>query len=823
MIDDSSAIDLVDEENERVPVRYASVPVRYASNRKSINALYEVKTLSNMTLSVKLDEYRSVIEGNLTIDYYNKDPITFDRIPFHLYLSGMSNKSRQGEIDVLNVTTVGPSSTNLSYEVLSDQQLMWVDLDSPLGPSQSVSLNMLFNSTLPDSNDRANSNGFDGNQSRVYTCTAFYPIPCVYDEYDEWNNDIYLSTGDPFYFDMANYELVVEVPDGMIVAATGEMLDNTSDGVTSIYHYKPNHPVREVVFSASRYFVVESEVTNGVNVTSYYLPHSSELWKDVALDAAVNSLILFNNSFDNYPYTTFNVVEAYGFYGGMEYPCQVQITESINSEKYDDPVFRLELVIVHEVAHQWWSQIVGNDQVDWGHLDEGITCWSTDYYFDYYNPDWNYFGSDYWANLEVRDYNEPSKINQSAYGCIETNTSYSMTAYRKAPLILQNLRVTIGHENYMAGLKHFYQEYGFKIATFPDLQKSFENVTGNSLDWFFIPWFDNTYLPRYSFKNVDYIAGLGTMSVIIEDINEKKNDHAYSQQLVLQVIDIRSEGIFYSEKVWINGTTTIEFDLTVKGNPGAVLLVHEPGMLGELTYGAEDQTWFRNNPCEFYSDDSWFEQPNLLWVPVQKGDWVDWDYNFSYTDSMNILEPEEGTGIVRCDILDIILGTRTVTVETNMSWSPKTMLLESFIGLYNFTVDQEGHATPDYMPLISLFIGPEFRFTDEWIDSLVTLVDFQSVVIYDDGMSIEMHMNNDNDYFEVVAEYNAEGLLVYFDLLFDPFYPVGTDGPTLSGKLTLNLRSAGSPVMIVELAVIGVAAVAVVSTIVYVLVIRKRM
>ncbi|MFX0184040.1 MAG: hypothetical protein ACFE95_13235, partial [Candidatus Hodarchaeota archaeon] len=325
---------IIDNENIRISSikkDLGDMIAQIPRNELDIPLIEEV--FSNLTLSVKLNEVTSVLEGKLTIDYYNNDPINIDRIPFHLYPSGMLYEKRQGNIDILNVTD---SVTNLFYIVHSDQQLMWVNLTSPLEPAQSVSFCISFRTTLPDGQDRANSFGFDNNQSRIYTCTAFYPLPCVYDEYDGWNTDPYIDIGDPFYFDMAYYDLVVEVPAGMSVAATGELLESTTDGVTMVYHYKPNNPVREMVFSASRYFQMESKIINGVNVTCFYLQVDDWLWNSNALEKGIQSFILFNDSFGTYPYSTYNIVEAYGFYGGMEYPCQVLISESLDRQHSDN-------------------------------------------------------------------------------------------------------------------------------------------------------------------------------------------------------------------------------------------------------------------------------------------------------------------------------------------------------------------------------------------------------------------------------------------------------------------------------------------------------
>ena len=151
-----------------------------------------------------------------------------------------------------------------------------------------------------------------------------------------------------------------------------------------------------------------------------------------ALSVAINSGSLYHISFGNYCYSTFNVVQEYTHYGGMEYPAQVYASERIDrlEDPYGNPLptlykkLYLEKVIVHEIAHQWWYNLVGFDEIDWGFLDEGLTCWSTDYYARYYYSDWTYFQSITYYS-KVRTYyatdHLPSKINQSAYNIIEDN------------------------------------------------------------------------------------------------------------------------------------------------------------------------------------------------------------------------------------------------------------------------------------------------------------------------------------------------------------------------------------------------------------------
>ncbi|MFW9854248.1 MAG: M1 family metallopeptidase [Candidatus Thorarchaeota archaeon] len=776
-------------------------PEHYLMTQKLLG---EAEIYSNITVAIILDDLNSVLEGNLSIDYYNRDPINISRIPFHLYPSGMANVSRKGRIDILGVTD--QTHTALLFNVLSDQQLMWVNLTVDLSPSMSTRINIKFNTTLPDGYDRSNSNGFDSNQSRIFTATGFYPIPCVYDAIDGWNTDPYINVSDPFYFDMANYELTATVPTGFIVVATGDLIDRMALGNYVSYEFKPIAPVREVVFSTSRYFTVESTMSNGINVSSFFLPHSSGLWSERALDASIRALTLFSDTFGTYPYTTYNIVEVYGFYSGMEYPCLAQISEGIAARHPDDTNFWFELTLAHEAAHQWWSQIVGNNQIDFGHLDEGLASWSTDYYFDYYNPSWNYFEG-YWAVNDVRTYyitnKQPARVNQSAYAFIGTNMSFSFTAYTKAPLLFQKLRSTLGNTDYISGLKNFYDAYKFATATLPLLQQSFEETTGKNLDWFFLPWFDNPYLPNYYVSNVTYDPNQNNMSFTVMDSNEDLNNYYYSQKLPILVLDIRSFGILYGDQIWVNGTTDVEVNLIEGMTPGEIRLVYDSEVLAQMVS--------IETPFVSYSDPSWFDslgRPDPSWLSFEKDDWIDWNYRATFTDMKNQIASLDQSGIFHCNILKIKRLARTVEIESEWLWTPSHGMFSEFTGIFTSYLDAESHVTPYHMALVSFFVGSDFQFTPAWLDSIRPLVETLNYEIQDDGHRLNARYFSGGDNFTVFADYNSDGILAKVEIAFHPLYPAGSQGPELHGKLTLVLRNSSfmdyRPVLasLVELALI---------------------
>lgn len=556
------------------------------THAQPVKASLAQTNLSKLNLTAIFDDEGASANCTLLVDYYNRAPVSFTRIPFHLYLSGMNYDTRKGNIVIEAVATIGTSTNVTNVEVFSSQQLMWVDFDEAVHTGDHILLNMTFRSVLPDGNDRSSVHGTDLNQDRIYTFTGFFPIPCVYDQWDGWNIDPYLDVGDPFYFNMAWHDLFLDVPEGMVIAATGEVMSRTTNNGRAQYHYNISYPVREVTFSASRYYQVESSMFHGVNVSTYFLPASANLWETDSLQQAIQALDLYNSTFGTYPYPTLNVVEQHAFYGGMEYPCQVYVTRIISQQIQAGtrvPSY-LELVIAHEVGHQWWSQLVGDDCVDWGFLDEGLTTWSHSYYGEYYYSDWEHFQSTTFLDSVqtfYATYQSGTIINQS--NTVRPDLT-SFVDYIQTPLVLEKLRQTIGTSTFLAGLRLFFQENVFRIATLNDLQSAFEEASNEDLTWFFMPWFSNGYLPDYAITDAVFSTSTSLLNFTIMDQNEIRNDYTYCQRIPVEVYDSSNSQIAQNE-VWVNGTTKVS--LLVDSTPAIILLDYSGYILVQLP---DDQT-----------------------------------------------------------------------------------------------------------------------------------------------------------------------------------------------------------------------------------------
>ena len=185
---------------------------------------------------------------------------------------------------------------------------------------------------------------------------------------------------------------IMRVPEGYKIAATGEL------GADGMYHAKN---VRDFAFCASDSFETLAKDTGNTKITVYYdsaLPKTANR----VLDVAAKSLALYGEKFGEYPYSTLSVVlnGLTGGVNGMEYPTLVMIAPEISLDDFEEmgldfktdesaaaTVYSMDHSVCHEVAHQWFYGIVGNDQVKEAWLDEGFCRFCEFVYDEAYPPE----------------------------------------------------------------------------------------------------------------------------------------------------------------------------------------------------------------------------------------------------------------------------------------------------------------------------------------------------------------------------------------------------------------------------------------------------
>jgi len=423
-------------------------------------------------INVFFDPDNKMLDCEQTVTYKNKEDVSLEKLVFQVlpnaYKSIETAPVLFGDIDSIYPNGFGEGYIEFSEVKVNgrsvehsfygpDDTLMAIDLKSAVNPKESVEVKMVYKVKIPPAFDRF------GYNDTTFNIANWYPVAAVYD--DGWKEDSYLPIGDPFYTDMATYKVVYNVPNDYEIASTGVRSNlDYSDKDRKLITYEADF-VRDTAWLASDEWNVYSEDVQGTMVRSYYfgeLDFSSEK----AIETARHSLEVFNGIYGPYPYSELAIV-ATDFPSGMEYPSIVMIAK----DRYKAARLNaLESVIAHEIGHQWWYGVVGNDQVDEAWLDESLTVFSTALFFGqkYGEDAYISYVNSYRNRYENRKSEDGDGIVSKPLTEFENWSDYSNLVYRKGMLFIDAMCDEYGKENVLEFMKTYYETYKFKTATTDD-------------------------------------------------------------------------------------------------------------------------------------------------------------------------------------------------------------------------------------------------------------------------------------------------------------------------------------------------------------------
>lgn len=422
----------------------------------------------------------AVIRGAERVRFTNRSPDTLDLVVFRLY---PNSAALGGRMNVTQVTVAG-AVVEPSLSILST--VMGVPLAQPLLPGHSVEITVDFNVVM--TRGLNTSYGRFGYVNDVVSSTAWYPTLSVYEPGAGWWTELPTPRGDPGYTETGLYDVRLTLPSTMTVAMSGLIIETTphDDGTTT--YRDVTGPMRDHAFQASeRYMITSGEADDTrINVV-HYRDRATQPADGTqnALKFAIQSIKAFNKTFGEYPYAEFDVVQN-PTPSGVEFPGLVQIADRswVQGSNY------LEIVIAHEVGHQWFYGMVGNNQVEQPWLDESLTSYTEFVYVrEYYDAQ---RADDYVANFRKRytsytgsgQADLPLGLPVRSY----TNQSYGAIVYTKGPLFLVELERLAGRQKVYEALAEYFARRRYQIAVTADVQAAFEDVIGRDLTEVFAEW-----------------------------------------------------------------------------------------------------------------------------------------------------------------------------------------------------------------------------------------------------------------------------------------------------------------------------------------------
>ncbi|MDR2650340.1 MAG: M1 family metallopeptidase [Clostridiales bacterium] len=444
--------------------------------------------------TVKLDIQPSerIVTGVERIKIINTTNQLLDKIYINAPLNAFSEDAEAQPVFNEFMEKVYPEGVNYGYIKFSnvsvdgdkadfnlEDTVLIVDLADAVPPNEWTELKMELEAKIPIMNHRT------GSDEDSMWFGNFLPALAVYDD-DGWHTDSYYPVGDPFFREAANFSVSITAPQEYTVAGPGIPATYEKDGKkTTEFTAKL---ARGFAFTLSRRYTSESLISpSNIEINLYTFSNTAR--KAELLDLASRSLEYFSDRIGSYPYSQLTIAETRLFNkGGMEYPGVIFIDSNFLAESDN-----LESV-THEIGHQWFYNIIGNNQIDDAWMDEGLDSFVQEGFL------LNDAELDEKMQMEYADLKavisqiKPNTLD-SGLGEFKNWLDYYNIHYLRGKLMFYSLYKKIGKTDFDSFLVEYNRRFTFRMAYPNDLIQTAEDVSGSDLSAFFNDWINNPELP----------------------------------------------------------------------------------------------------------------------------------------------------------------------------------------------------------------------------------------------------------------------------------------------------------------------------------------
>ncbi len=415
------------------------------------------------------------LEGRQTLTYTNLEDVALEELYFHLHAKTLSGAMAVSEV----VVDGAPVDAAVEGDVLR------VPLAAPLPPGDTTAVAMRFQTTVPT--DIGRNYGVLTYFEDILALAHFYPMLAVYDD-EGWNIVPPDVQGDLTYSDVAFYVVRVTAPADLVLVATGVVLDEERANGQQVVTYALG-PARDFFLAAGDFIVVSRTV--GETTINSYAPADLAEGAAMALDVAVAAIADHAERLTPYPYTELDIVTTPTSALGIEYPGL--IVGTLNMYDVDGTTAGgrpyaaiLESTTAHEVAHQWFYNLVGSDQLDEPWVDEAVVSYSTyRYYVTRYGQAAgdNYFSTFYDRFAGARE-NMPIGLPVAAY----EDAEYGAFVYGRGPVFIRTLEEFMGRDVFDAFLRDYSARYRWENTDSDAFRSLAEEHCGCDLGQMFAEW-----------------------------------------------------------------------------------------------------------------------------------------------------------------------------------------------------------------------------------------------------------------------------------------------------------------------------------------------
>lgn len=307
----------------------------------------------------------------------------------------------------------------------------------------------------------------------------------------EGQNNRFWFPGFDYPNDKATYEGIFRVEPGNFVLSNGVLVDEREVDGKLQFHWSLDTPqVNYLVMLAAGEYEVHRENHSGVELLYVVPPGTGAETVERCYGVTRDVLdVLGEVTGTPYPYKKYAQVVVQNFiFGGMENTTATVMNERSLFDERTMLTRDAESLIAHELAHQWWGDMV--TLREWTHmwLNEGFATYFQKLYEERAHGEDQFRLALYSTHegLVGRDNSSPLPMVVDFYNRVGDRSNANV--YSKGSSVLHMLRQLLGDEVFFAVIKQYGAEHAFGFADTADFARVIKDVSGENLDWFFEQW-----------------------------------------------------------------------------------------------------------------------------------------------------------------------------------------------------------------------------------------------------------------------------------------------------------------------------------------------
>jgi len=423
--------------------------------------------IANYNFDVSLDYAGHRIQVTQLIEVFNPGPDVWSELVFYL------PKDLQSDRFVLSTVGIQDEveSSATQMQVTKDGFLVF-QLPKYMEPNQSRIVTITYGlEALQVDLQSLSPIGDVGYSKNVLQFVHWYPILVPYKPGVGWVRWSNVDSIWSILTEISDYNLLIRSPEGVLVASGGPSERRGNEW----YFVMQN--VRHIAFSASPNYELKTRTTAGVTIYLFHLIGDG-FAGDAVLNAASRSLVMFNDRYGHYPYTS--LVVAQNHYRSSMASGGILLHSGSGFDTYSGQTDSLLTVLVPlTLSEIWWGQLVGYDRIVEPWIGASLAMYSEYMYYEEYFPELKEW---FWTD-RIDYWNPQGSLNSTVY---EMNNKQSLmqNTYRIGARFLHEVDNNIGSSAFRSFTRDLYRNNAFGMLdtqTFFDILAKYLGSDTNSI------------------------------------------------------------------------------------------------------------------------------------------------------------------------------------------------------------------------------------------------------------------------------------------------------------------------------------------------------